>query len=279
MKFFPYYSSPSRFFEQVGIALLLTIVLSLASGGLASKASFAQRAIPANYSCGNGISNHCYSFYRWWGAMNGAETNINIPFLGNRGQSDGFTNWEIWVAQLNNSGCSDQQNACWIEAGLSTGVAGPSGPLGSYYWSDERPGGGYNNHLMYQVGPDDRVETLQIYRQDSRTWNIHGSVWSCGGTCSSAWGGQSTNNNFSPEHIDLGLELSGSYGQPNAGSDWQFNYWRCGNSWCKQSGLGNPGSGTSFSLGAPAGPTVGYWNTQPNSTGNTGDWFASCVSC
>jgi hypothetical protein len=79
---------------------------------------------------------------------------------------------------------------------------------------------------------------------------------------------------MSPSVIQIGKELAGTYGQQGIGSDWQFNYYRCGNNWCKQFGLGNPGSGYSGNLGIKTGPLNGYWNHVPDRSGNTGDWFA-----
>lgn len=275
MKLLHCYPSTHKLFIRICISLVFVLTLLLVSQGLYPKIAY------ANYTCGKpDLSGgpHCGSFYRWIGGMNGAKTNINVPFLGGGSSTDGFTNWEIWVQQFNNPSCTFANlNQCWVEAGI-TDQAG--GVLGYYFWADSRPGGSYYNHYPEQVGPDDLTETIQIYKQNNSTWNVEGSVWSCGGGqnghCSYNWGSQSTNNNMSPNTIDIGMELAGTYGQKGPGSDWQFNYWRCGSNWCKQSGLGNPGSGTSWSLGYKLGPLAGGWNTQPNSSGNTGDWYSYC---
>ena len=267
MKLSHRHPSNHRFLIQVFISLLVTVSLLLIGQGTYSRAAY---AAPANYSCGDNSSNHCYAFYQWHGGVNGASTNINVPFLGGSPSSDGFTNWEMWV-QATNCG----SGLCWVEAGITTQYCCT---LGSYFWADKRPDGSYNNHYPQQVGPNDLVETFQIYKQDNYTWNVYGYVWSCGGgqngQCSPSWSGQSTSNNMSPDNIQIGKELAGTYGQQGLGSDWQFNYYRCGSSWCKQFGLGNPGSGYSGSGGIKTGPLSGYWNHQPNNSGDTGDWFA-----
>ncbi len=259
--------SQRRFLAQVLISLAVTFSLLMLSQAIYPKSAY---AAPTSYSCGDLQNNHCYAFYQWSGGVDGAETNINVPFLGGGQSSDGFTDWEMWVAQ--GGGCGSGN--CWVEAGITTDCCSP----GTYFWADQRPDGSYNNHYPQQVGPDDKVETFQIYKQDNNTWNVYGSVASCGGGqnghCSPSWGGQSMSNNMSPNVIQIGIELAGTYGQQGVGSDWQFNDYRCGNNWCKQSGLGNPGSGYSGDLGVKTGPLSGYWNHVPDSSGNTGDWFA-----
>lgn len=270
MEFFHRYYTTRKLFVRTCISLVVVLTLLLITQGVYPKIAYA-------YSCGNLGANHCSMFYRWAGVTNGAETNINVPFLGGRPGSDGFANWEIWDTQFNNPACTfDGFSMCWVEAGITDNNGGT---LGYSFWADSRPGGTYYNHYPQQVGPGDQVETIQIYSLDNSTWNVYGSVYRCGGTCSPGWGGQSANNNMVPAAIDIGMELAGSYGQKGPGSDWQFNYYRCGNSWCKQFGLGNSGSGQSRFLGYKPGPLVGGWNAQPNPNGNTGDWYSYCNGC
>jgi len=238
--------------------------------------ALAQTTAPDNYSCGDSQNNHCYAFYQWYGSINGGKTDITVPFLGGRPGTDGFMNWETWILQNYNSGCGNINYACWVEAGISDACC----TLGEYFWADERPGGGYHNHYTYQVGPDDYIERFQIYRQDSTDWYVSGSVVSCGYpyTCSHSWSGLSTSNTYSPDEIQIGIELAGTYGQPGYGADWTNNYWRCGGNWCPQNSLGNPGSGPSWIFGIKQGPLTGDWITEPSKT-STGDWNAYCASC
>ncbi len=175
--------------------------------------------------------------------------------------NNGFINQDLWLAQLNNSACN--WGKCWIEAGYinSSGVS-------SYFWTGNRPNGGYSFHWNTVVLPQDiqyGVLHEEIYRTSYETFAISRSIYYCN-SCTTFGTEASTFNIMDSNTIQIGSELAGSAGASAPKNHYKTNYWRDSN------GNWQPEKYGGYNLNSPP---YGYWNIVP-SPSSTGDWVTYC---
>lgn len=171
-----------------------------------------------NYSCGNPQSGHCYGYVDWqeqpeyYGVyMDLLQLTMNCP-----SGCGGFLNNEMWLADYNTRACaSNGFGSCWVEAGFHASDGGGN-PI--YFWADARPltSSTYNNHFLNQADVADFDHFMII--KDSRN-GAQGvfQVWIYNDLLSVLFQGTSTNNNMSPNAINMGSELAGSSGASGMG--------------------------------------------------------------
>jgi hypothetical protein len=206
-----------RFLAIVGLLAPLLLASLLAPTGAG-----------AAYDCGDMQNGHCYSINRWTGtrgAFIGGDTTMYVASL-NAGPNsflglNSFINNEMWISDTHNPGCP--ANDCWVEVGYQD----RNTDLPWYFWSDQRPGGGYNNHYVRQI-PDNEFggwADLSIARDpnDATRWNVMIRSQVPGGTYTVQ---QSAGNSMLADTQDIGMELAGRTGQASAPTaTFTYNRW------------------------------------------------------
>jgi hypothetical protein len=214
------------------------------------------------------------------GAVSGAATTVTVVHLytndlGGYWTSTGvygpFVDDELWVQST--SGCSPN---CWVEAGMSSVANGRGNPV--YFWADQRPGGGYHEHIFTEVPSGDygHTATLDIRKTSSSTFTA--AIY----TYTSSYYGYSTANQMSPGYVDAGSELSGSgSAYPLASqaprADFTHNEFvdGSGNYHYQDYHHYNPGSGPLYAGGAPP-PYLTVVSIPNGSTNSGGDFYTQC---
>jgi len=216
------------------------------------------------YSCD---SSHCYGVVHWSGGVTYGGTSILVRGLGAPNSGAGFITNEMWVADSPNY---------WVETGITVGPVQGHGVCTSdcYYWADNRPGSGYNEHFLANVPQTDygKFTGFSVSNQGGGTFHV--SITGYNG----AYSGDSTGNSMSPNWIQTGMELYGSSGGYALQAQYTGNVWSTGGSYNYQTndgGNGPPG-GSNDTSEIGWGWGGGQHPGSPNSTGGT--WYTQC-SC
>jgi hypothetical protein len=248
-----------------------------------------QRALLTPTKCLNSISpNHCYAYTTWSAVkVTGAQTVIR-PESGATmscyGCLDpGLVSDEMWLADATSSQCT-AIGSCWVEAGVATFSKTDTGTCNTtegeicVFWADNRAGGGYHIHPLFDVGKWGK--DLSGYAFDVQIYNVsnpghyYGTAWTASVTIFAPTftvtkSQTSTNNSMTGYEARIGCEMSDVSAQ--AGSfDFTKNSWEdTQTNWNYRTTEGNPNPPEAHPGG---GPPTATWLTPPDSTNMGGKY-------
>jgi hypothetical protein len=212
----------SRKGRAVAVAVAASGAVAIAVGGSST----------ANAQAANG---HWYSVAGSTSAGIGARSTVYIS--GNSYAYDAPTGGFIEQTLWQGSGGGN-----WTEVGWTQGWQGSRGVY--WYWADQRPGGGYNEHLIGGAGPLYSYHDLDITRSATITsqWvvSIDGSGY-----------GLSTGNGSAADTAESGLESTSNLSNMDVTSASNLQ-------WKNASGTWNSGWGNNTAVFPPA---TGSWKT------------------
>jgi hypothetical protein len=179
---------------NLGRASALRVVAVVALFG--ASIAFPQSALAVTCS----PSAHCYATVRWIGAPQneGSYLEIYSSCLNGPNNTTNFADEELWEGTDNSANLS-----YWVESGMSYGEINGQARGGPFwFWADNRPGGGYNEHYVGAVALNTSYET-EIGHAGSNNW----WVWE-----TSSHIGTSTSNPPYSKSMETGIETtSNSY--------------------------------------------------------------------
>ncbi|MHB8598348.1 MAG: hypothetical protein ACYDER_16215 [Ktedonobacteraceae bacterium] len=283
----PLHARSCSVFDDKAFTALFVLILFLSSffifsgSALATSTSMITHTIPLTGYCNN-PDPHCYATRDWFGSTPGSYTLINPYGALNCHGCSGFIDDETWFSDTQSFSCiHNPLGSCWVEGGISTYSAnepdscnlGHDSTCG--FWADNRIGGGYHEHPLYNFGADGVDLTpylfyISIFNNDG--FSSSGSIWELtidiykNGNYIAGPYGQSKNNSMNVNDITIGSELSDSGG---SAAPFYFQY----NEWMDGSGIFHyqTNTGVNNSINPPP---SGYWWINPcNCQGNTGGSF------
>lgn len=176
----------------------------------------------------------------------GVTATLRITNLNTSNDSTQFANNHIWI--YDNCLCN------WVEVGINIGHSAQKsvGNSPTFEWVDNRPGGGYNEHILGSIG-DAAYNTYYSASID----------WQGGGTWLVGVGGyyqDSTNNSFLGRNIFAGAETSDPGGARICTSASNLGYYDGNNNFV--SGWHDASNGNAYVWPGNADPPYAYWVTQ-----------------
>jgi hypothetical protein len=208
------------------LAIMIAIAGMLIAGivGAGTRVAMACDALPN--------SDHCYAVADISRSdTHGVYGSLYVHCLATSNPSGDFANQEVWTAD---------DNTYWVEVGVKDGVdVSNNTHQQAWFWADQRPGDGYNEHFPgIQVSLDTNHD-VKIIRNGTDKWNVYGGN-------SFHQIGTSTSNNFTADHDQAGTEYTtnsgtGTRDAGNVGNHDALNYFDSNNNphaW-GTSGVGN----------------------------------------
>jgi hypothetical protein len=184
----------------------------------------------ASGNCGNLQTGHCYAESAQGTTaghtpiyLNNVGADLEVNCLAVRNDNTEFANWEMWVETDDTNPNSTTDSGYWVEEGYTAGtvLSGNTYYTGfQWYWADNRPGGGYNEHFI-EWATANQYKNVTVTFAGGSNWDVY-----LGGS----FVGESTNNAAYAGGVTLGAEMAvDNNGQVWANSkNWQYTN---GGSW------------------------------------------------
>lgn len=256
------------------IIIIVALIASLLGQTGFTSSAFAS-AQNKTYACGTRASNpndpttwHCYGGLDWAGTTNGVKTSI---FTNQITTPNCHMNNEVWLIQVKNPGIVGR----WIEAGIKVDpdLTGSS-TQNLLFWMDIAPNGAPRYHYgpYFQGNDYGKYANVELKKIGGSQFSV-----SISGLPSAFINANSPNDdNFAPNHIQIGMELcgtGGAYAPRNGFTNNQYLDAHNG-TWYYQSLQGVAFTGRDPGTGVPS---QGFWTNSPQGTSNHGGLWTTCI--
>jgi hypothetical protein len=184
------------------------------------------QAAPGPGNCGtlSDFSTHCYAAAAQGTRasslpvyMSGVGADLEVDCLAVANDADEFANWEMWISTNDTDPNSTADSGYWVEEGYTAGTVYDA--RGNYagfqwFWADNRPGGGYNEHFI-QWATAYQYKNVTFTYEGGPNWGVY-----LGGTLV----GQSIDNGAYAGGTEIGAEMAvDGNGQTHAhAQNWQY---------------------------------------------------------
>lgn len=247
-------------------AFIIGSLLMLGSISISpSSASTNQNAqAEATYDCGNPWTNHCHGYVGWSGGTAGVYSRVSITNMLHSCCSGNFIRNKMWL--IGGPGNSFIEVGYGTREDLKTQLN-----INEYFWADSRPAYQvywYHDIGLVREGDLGSSANMQILRNGSDQYKIEISI---GGRY---YPNYSTDNTMYADYIDVGTQLSGTFGAWMPGEVHWYE-----NTWFESNGTPHPQI-TSGNIGSSRpGPLYRRWIVVPSPGGTGDDFTVSCPTC